>query len=166
MYQIKVNEQYSFELTTLNDTIQRSGKELSIDVRQVGPGLLHFIYNHRSYRSEIVSHDAVKKSMVIKINGRLYDVSLQDSFDLLLQEMGMVSGQGKMALEVKAPMPGLVLSVNITVGQQIKKGDSLLVLEAMKMENMLKSATEGTVKKVLVSQGDKVEKNQILIELE
>lgn len=166
MYKVNVNEHYNFELSAVSDTIQLYGKDLAVDIRPIGNGLLHFLYKNKSYTAEVVSHDTITKKLVVKINSRTYDIAIEDSFDLLLKEMGMISGIGKIALEVKAPMPGLVLSVNITVGQQIKKGDSLLVLEAMKMENMLKSATEGIVKKVLVNTGDKVEKNQILIELE
>ncbi|MNF18105.1 2-oxoglutarate carboxylase large subunit [compost metagenome] len=61
-------------------------------------------------------------------------------------------------------MPGLVLKVLVAENTEVKKGDNLLILEAMKMENILKSSTDGTVKKVLVVQGDKVEKNQVLVQ--
>jgi biotin carboxyl carrier protein len=62
-------------------------------------------------------------------------------------------------------MPGLILEVIATVGQTIQKGDSLLILEAMKMENVIKAAGSGTVKSINVQKGATVEKNQILIEL-
>ena len=60
-------------------------------------------------------------------------------------------------------MPGLVLSVLVTEGDEVKKGDNLLVLEAMKMENMIKSPTDGIIKKIEIKQGNKVEKNELLI---
>jgi biotin carboxyl carrier protein len=66
-------------------------------------------------------------------------------------------------LQIKAPMPGLVLSVLVTEGDEVKKGDNLLVLEAMKMENMIKSPTDGIIKKIEIKQGNKVEKNELLI---
>jgi biotin carboxyl carrier protein len=62
-------------------------------------------------------------------------------------------------------MPGLVLNVMVEEGQKIKKGDAILVLEAMKMENILKATSEGEVKKILVKKGDKIEKNQVLVSL-
>lgn len=68
--------------------------------------------------------------------------------------------------DLKAPMPGLVLKVLIEPGKEVVKGDNLLVLEAMKMENMIKSPTDGIVQKILVSTGDKIEKNAILIQFE
>lgn len=60
-------------------------------------------------------------------------------------------------------MPGMVLQVMVESGQQIKKGDAIVVLEAMKMENILKSPSDGVVKTVKVIKGDKVEKNQVMV---
>ena len=163
MYNIKVNEQYNFELTDINGALQLKGEELPLDIRDLGNGHLHFIYQHKSYQAEIVSESKEDKTAVVKINGNLYTVQIEDQFDSLLKALGMTGAAGKTASEVKAPMPGLVLSLSVTEGQEIKKGDNLLILEAMKMENMLKSTTEGIVKKIFVNKGDKVEKNQVLI---
>jgi len=66
---------------------------------------------------------------------------------------------------VKAPMPGLVLDILVEVGQTINKGDNLLVLEAMKMENIIKASGTGIVKNIKVNKKDAVEKNQLLIEM-
>jgi biotin carboxyl carrier protein len=60
-------------------------------------------------------------------------------------------------------MPGLVLKVFVNKGDSIKKGDNLFVLEAMKMENIIKSPADVTVEKILIKPGDKVEKGQILM---
>ena len=61
-------------------------------------------------------------------------------------------------------MPGLIIDLKVKTGDTVKAGDSLLILEAMKMENMLKSPGDGVVKNVKVKKGDAVEKNQVLIE--
>ena len=63
-------------------------------------------------------------------------------------------------------MPGLVLDVKLNVGDSVEKGDSILILEAMKMENVLKSPAEGVVKSIHINKGDAVEKNQLLISFE
>ena len=68
--------------------------------------------------------------------------------------------------EVRAPMPGLVLQVCVSVGQGVKSGDVLLRLEAMKMENDIESQTEGKVKEILVAKGDEVQEGQVLMVLE
>ncbi|KIO75907.1 carboxylesterase [Pedobacter lusitanus] len=164
MYKIKVNDTYDFDLSAANDSLQLNGEAIPVDVRELKDGHIHFLYRNKSYNAEVVSENHDDKTSVIKINGKLYEVAIEDQFDSLLKAMGMGAGSGKGAAEVKAPMPGLVLSINVTEGQEVQKGDNLLVLEAMKMENMLKSSTDGTVKKIHIVKGDKVEKNQVLIE--
>jgi biotin carboxyl carrier protein len=67
---------------------------------------------------------------------------------------------------VKAPMPGLVVNILVEIGQEIKKGDSLVILEAMKMENVLKATGDAKVKSILISKGGAVTKGQIMIEFE
>ena len=67
---------------------------------------------------------------------------------------------------VKAPMPGLVLDILVEAGQSVNKGDNLLILEAMKMENIIKASGNGVVKNININKKDAVEKNQLLIEME
>ena len=68
--------------------------------------------------------------------------------------------------EVKSPMPGIIKALNVKAGQQVKKGDVLLVLEAMKMENEIKAVKDGIVKKVNAEAMSSVEKNELLLEFE
>ncbi len=86
--------------------------------------------------------------------------------DFLLQSMGLDTLNSKKINEIKAPMPGLVLDIKVSEGSVVKKGDVLLVLEAMKMENNLKSPADGIVKKIVAKKGTAVEKNQLLISFE
>ena len=67
--------------------------------------------------------------------------------------------------EIKAPMPGLVLDILVKEGTEIKKGDPVLILEAMKMENILKSPEDGSIKKIKVRKGKVVEKNDMLVSI-
>lgn len=80
--------------------------------------------------------------------------------------MGFEIGATKKINEIKAPMPGLILSVDVKIGQEVKEDDSLLVLEAMKMENVLTSPRDGIIKYISITKGETVNKNQLLIEFE
>jgi biotin carboxyl carrier protein len=80
--------------------------------------------------------------------------------------MGYRLGSAQAENTVKAPMPGIILEVRVSTGDAVKKGDTLLILEAMKMENAILSPMDGVVKKILSEKGETVDKNKLLIELE
>ena len=84
----------------------------------------------------------------------------------MLKQLGMESAFGNKIKDIKAPMPGLVLNILVYEGLEVSKGDNILVLEAMKMENIIKSPSNGKISKILVSPGGKVEKNQILVQFD
>lgn len=123
------------------------------------------LYNNKSYTIVLLKADRESKQYKVQINGRKYDVTLKDKLDELLAGMGLTAGAAAKLNNIKAPMPGLVLNVLVAEGDIIKQGDALVVLEAMKMENILKSPGEGVVKKINIQKGQAVEKNQVLIEL-
>jgi biotin carboxyl carrier protein len=124
------------------------------------------IHNHKSYSISIVGFLTKEKSCVIQVNNQEILVSIEDRFDILLKQLGMDSVNNKKVNEVIAPMPGLVLSLNVSLGDSVAQGDSLLVLEAMKMENIIKSPSDGIVKSIEVVSSQAVEKNQVLIRFE
>ena len=126
----------------------------------------HLLLNNRSYCAEIISTDRVTKTVVIKIGNKEIPVSLKNKFDELLQVIGIDQSVAIKVKDINAPMPGMVLQIMVESGQHIKKGDAIVVLEAMKMENILKSPADGIVKKVHVIKGDKVEKNQVMVNLD
>jgi biotin carboxyl carrier protein len=142
-----------------------NGKLVELDAYTNRNGMLCFLYNNRSYQAELISYNENDKIAVIKLNNERYEVKLKDDTDLLLEELG-ITGKTNKVQNIKAPMPGLVLSIKVKEGDTVNKGDGLLILEAMKMENLIKAQSEGKVKKVHVVQGAKVEKNQPLIEME
>ena len=124
---------------------------------------LHVLYQHQSYRVEVVDFSRVDKTAQIKVNGHIYTISIKDQFDDLLKALGLDNLQSNKVAELKAPMPGLVLSILVKEGDTVSKGDNLFVLEAMKMENIIKAPADVQVKSLKIKPGDKVEKNQLLI---
>ena len=123
----------------------------------------HVIHNMASYNVEVVALDAAAKTAEIKVNGNSYDISAKDQFDRLLDQLGMSSKDTSKISEIKAPMPGLVLKVFVTEGNVVQKGDNLFILEAMKMENIIKAPADVTIKTTRIKAGDKVEKGQVLM---
>jgi len=161
---VKVNAVHNFEIELTEDLVFLSGQEIQPDICTLSQNHSHAIYDKKSYNIEVIEVSHEDNSCQVKVNGNIYAVQLEDPYNALLKQLGMDSVQGNKIKDVKAPMPGLVLNVLVAEGAEVKKGDSLLILEAMKMENVLKSPAEGTIKRILIGKGDKVEKNQILIE--
>ena len=163
MYQIKVNDKYNFEISASQNQITVGADIIELDGVSLNENSSSVLYQNKSYNIELVDLNTTEKTAVIKVNGNIYSLSIKDQFDQLLKQLGMDNLATAKILQVKAPMPGLVLNVLVKEGDEIKKGDNLLVLEAMKMENMIKSPTDGVIKKIAIKQGDKVEKNALLI---
>ncbi|MGZ3873305.1 MAG: acetyl-CoA carboxylase biotin carboxyl carrier protein subunit [Mucilaginibacter sp.] len=111
----------------------------------------------------MISFSAEEKTASIKVNNNIYNIAAKDQFDILLDKLGLSSLSAATVSEVKAPMPGMVLKVFVAEGMDVKKGDNLFVLEAMKMENIIKAPADVVVKKIKIKPGDKVEKGQVLM---
>lgn len=121
------------------------------------------IKDNKSYNVEVLNVKPDEKSFLIKVDGIKYSLNAKDKYDELLHSLGMDNLASKKVADLKAPMPGLVLEISVEVGQEVVKGDTLLILEAMKMENVIKSPTDGVIKSISVSQSETVEKNQVIL---
>ena len=164
MYKIKVNNSHEMSLEPAKGgSYLLDGKSLVPDIIEVREGNFHIILRHKSYTAEIIRHDVADKTFHIRVNSNTYIIQASDKYDLLLKELGMDSLQSKKISDLKAPMPGLVVEVAVVDGQEVSKGDRLVVLEAMKMENILKAPADAIIKKVNVKKGSTVEKNEMLI---
>lgn len=168
MYAVKINDkEYKIEFT--DDALTQgkaNGEAFDLDLAEIGRNFFHLIKDHNSYAIEVVEADYEAKKFQVKVNGEKFLVQAQDETDLLLRKMGMSQLAGKKTNALKAPMPGMVLDVLVEQGQAVKQGDSLLILEAMKMENNLKATADATVKAVKCQKGQAVEKNAILLVFE
>lgn len=142
------------------------GNAVQYDMESVEKDCWNVIANHKSYNVRLIERNDIEKTMTLLVNNRSYTVSLRDRFDELLDKMGMSVGAGAQLNELKAPMPGLVVDVITTPGSAVEKGETLLILEAMKMENVIKAAGTSTVKALHIVKGQTVEKNQLLISFE
>lgn len=112
---------------------------------------------------EVTILEKLKDGFRLLINGKEIITSVQDHISLLLDKLGMAIGEDEVANEVLAPMPGVILNILVSEGQEVKKGDPLLILEAMKMENMIKCPADVTIADINVVIGQNVEKNVSLI---
>ena len=157
-YTVKVNNNLELSI---------SSEELSkLDVIKTSGSNYHILKNNKSYKAEIINSNFNDKIYTVNINNNNYDVKISSALDILIKDMGFTFGSTKHINSIKAPMPGLILDINVNVGQDVKENDALLILEAMKMENIITSPKDGVIKSVSVNKGDAIEKGQLLIEFE
>lgn len=157
-YKVTVKGQNTFDLTE---------KQIAtLDSIQLQDDQAHILKDNQSYTTEILENNFLNKSYTVKVNHSEYEVSIANDLDQLIKEMGFEVGAGKQVNAIKAPMPGLILSIHVEVGQEVQENDSLLILEAMKMENNFNSPRAGKIKSILVEKGQAVDKGQLLIEFE
>ena len=156
-YKVKTN---GFLFSFTKDEIEKA------NLVALSPVSFNLIKDHRCSNAKLLEANATAKRLTIEIEGETFDIEIKDELDQRLEQMGFGKASNKQVKEIKAPMPGLVLEIAVRDGQDVKEGDKLLILEAMKMENSIMIQTTAIIKKVLVSAGQAVEKGQVLVELE
>jgi len=163
MFKIKANDKFEYEVESKANELTLNGDVFLTDMVKVDANRYHILHNQQSYNVEVVSLEHAEKTATIKVNGNTYQLKAKDQFDALLEQLGMANLNSNKISDIKAPMPGLVLKVLVSEGDEVKKGDNLFVLEAMKMENIIKAPADATVKTIKIQPTDKVEKGQLLI---
>lgn len=166
MLEITVDDGRKYSVEHTGDAWLLNDTEVNCDIQQQPNGLISILYNNKSYTASVEQLDFKKKEMTVTIDGHKRVLAISEPMDQLLASMGLDMSALQKAEPVKAPMPGMILQILVEPGQEIKKGDALLVLEAMKMENVLKASADATVKAINVKERTAVEKGAILIELE
>lgn len=157
-YQVTVNNTFNFKID--KQTVKQ------LDALHVSDSEFHVLHKHVSYKAEITKSNFQEKLYNVKVNNTVYNIHILDQLDVLIKEMGFEISTTKEINEIKAPMPGLILDITVSVGEEVKEHDTLLILEAMKMENALTSPRAGIIKTIAVAKGDTVDKNELLIEFE
>lgn len=137
------------------------GKVYEVDFESVsGQPVFSLIVDGRSHEGYVAQGD---DHWQVLLRGRLYPITVEDEREKRLRSAagGGVAETGEFHL--RAPMPGLVVTILVEEGQQVQKGQVLLILESMKMQNELKSPRDGTVGRVRVKSGETVEQKQTLL---
>ena len=165
MIKATVNNNQVFEIEKRGDHTFVNGQQQSIDSLLLKDGTQHWLVNNCSFRVQVELMDRAEKKYMIHVNGKIFTVVLKEPLDELLHELGMDNNASQKINDLRSPMPGLIVEILVKEGQEIKKGETVIVLEAMKMENSLKATADATVKKIIAVKGAAVEKNEVLVQL-
>jgi biotin carboxyl carrier protein len=154
-----------YEVELLPDRrVMVNGREYMVNFQEVEGHLIYtLLVDGRSFEAHVSEDEDLYK---VLIQGTLYSAEVIDEREKRLREAGgeVATANGDFVLD--APMPGLVVKVPVKVGDEVKTGDVLVILESMKMQNELKSPQEGRVSEVFIEEGASVEKRDALMVIE
>jgi biotin carboxyl carrier protein len=153
-----------FEIEILADgSITVDGKRREVDFRALGPAMYSILAENVSHELTIEQRE---DEIEVLMRGRLYSNRVLDERALLMAQRsgGLAGDTGE--INIKSPMPGLIVAVRVEIGQAVKAGDTVVILESMKMQNELKAVRDGTVGSVNVQPGQTVEQNKVLITIQ
>ncbi|WP_298371125.1 acetyl-CoA carboxylase biotin carboxyl carrier protein subunit [uncultured Lutibacter sp.] len=157
-FKINVDESFEFNLKTSDAD--------KLDLIKLSKKKLHIIHNNKSFNIHLNKSQFYKRKYVITINEHIYNVNISNQLDQLIKQLGLSSGSSKKINQIKAPMPGMILNVSAKEGDLVKEGDTLLILEAMKMENSILAPKDGIIKSVNIKNNETVEKGELMIEMD
>jgi len=153
------DQQYTIEIDH-DDQITVNGESYDVNFQQLSEGgILSLLLNNHSLEAIVEERDGAWE---VLIRGELYTVQVQDERAYRLAKARGVTAEVTGEAAIKSPMPGLIIAVPVEEGQLVSKGDQIIILESMKMENELRSPRDGVVKHLYVKPGESVEKNQPL----
>ena len=163
-YKVYIEEQeYQVDADFRNE-VTIDGKKHKVDLVKLNNGQYSVIFDNDVYEINVMQQtDSI---FTISVYNEMYDLVIEDERARLLKKFTKKEGADKKELIIKAPMPGLVLKIEVEVGQTIFVGSGLVILEAMKMENEIKSTRNGIVKEIKVVEKMAVEKGEVLMILE
>ena len=151
------NEEFRIDIDK-DGNLLVNGEERDVDFRQLSPSLYSVIMEHQSWQV-VIEED--KGTHSILMAGRMYEGQVLDERALLMaQRKGGIGGASG---DLRAPMPGLIIDIRTEIGHEVRAGDTIIVLESMKMQNELKVPIDGVVQDISVEIGQTVDKDTLLI---
>jgi len=158
-------ETIPLELTG-NGSASVAGRHVDYSILPLTPGSMQLVVNGRVFKVDLETMpDQLEagEAMNLRINGTPFELIVNDERSKLLKSVNAASDSTSGPTTVRAPMPGLVSKVEVAKGDQVSAGQGLVILEAMKMENEIRSSVKGEVKEVFVETGRAVEKGEPIL---
>jgi pyruvate carboxylase subunit B len=163
-YVVKVGER-EHEIVIDGESVTLDGESVRAQLEDVPGSPTQLIRVDAAVHRILVRRGTARGEYTISVNGYRIDAEALDERGRAIRELAGARGHASGPAHLTAPMPGLIVRVNVSAGDPVRAGQGLIVMEAMKMENELRAAAAGVVKRVLVSPGDAVEKGTTLLEL-
>jgi biotin carboxyl carrier protein len=160
LYTVVVNDNQEQPIEITREDLENA------DMIRVSEDSIHILDSHQSHLIHVLKADYSARDFLLRINGKDISVRLRDEVESRIHAMGFDISRNHIKLNlVSSPMPGMVLKILVHEGDTVHEGQPVIVLEAMKMENVLTAPLDGIVSKITVKEKQNVDKNQLLVEI-
>lgn len=139
-------------------------EEYKLDISMVERGVYSILRDGHSYNVELIEGDSSKKYLVNTYRNQ-YELEVVDA-ESRFQKNRNSSGSDEAGNVISSPMPGKVVKIPVSLGDEVKQGEPVIIISAMKMESEYKAPRDGVIKEICVAEGDTVDGNQALVILE
>lgn len=161
MIEVKVNDKHTYSIEQQSDKFLVNGVLKSCQIHNKDGINYSVIFNNRFFLANVTQEN---DHLRIKINQNTYSLEIKDENALMLEKLGLESRVTKRTDEIKAPMPGMIVDVLVSKGDTVKSGQPLLVLKAMKMENIIKSPHDGIIHEIFIKKDQIIEKDTVMLQ--
>ncbi len=156
------NKAYEFK-NPLERRIKYQGKTVDIKLREDPNGFSYIVWKNKKYMLDVIEKN--QNRYTIMINGVWHSFSVETPISLKRKQYLEQQGESSSVVSIEAPMPGKIIDIMVEEGAEVKEGDPVIILEAMKMQNEISSHIAGEVQSVIVKKNDTVMKDDVMIEI-
>ena len=156
-------KEYAFT-NPLSKTIKYKGEKVEIKLYEDPSGFSYVLWKNKKYPLEII--EKKQNKYTVMLNGVWHSFTVETPFSLKRKKFLESQAGESSTVTINAPMPGKIVEVLVEEGSEIKSGEALLILEAMKMQNEISCPVDGVIKKIAIRQNESVMKDDLMIEIE
>lgn len=157
------NKAYEFK-NPLEKKIKYMGKSVDIRLHEDPNGFSYIVWKNKKYMLDIIEKN--QNSYTVMINGVWYSFTVETPISLKRRRFLEKQGETSSMVSIEAPMPGKIIDILVDVGSEVKEGEPIIILEAMKMQNEIASHVSGVVVSISVKKHDSVMKDDVLIDIQ
>ncbi len=157
------NKTFEFK-TPLEKKIRYQGKEVEIKLREDPNGFSYIVWKNKKYMLDVIEKN--QNRYTVMLNGVWHSFTVETPISLKRRKYLEQQGDSSSSVSIEAPMPGKIVDIMVEEGSEVKEGEPIIILEAMKMQNEISSHVAGTVTSISVKKNDSVMKDDVLIDIQ
>jgi len=157
------NKAYEFK-KPLEKQIKYQGKTVDIKLHEDPNGFSYIVWKNKKYLLDVIEKN--QNRYTVMINGVWHSFTVETPISLKRRRFLEEQGESSSLVTIEAPMPGKIIDILVEEGSEVKEGEPIIILEAMKMQNEIASHVSGIVKAVSVKKNDSVMKDDAMIEIQ